>query len=103
MFELLETNSEALRKISFQQKQHFIGFYEDIALAVNSGLLRPEVAHYMFAYYALRCWGSDNFWCDDSVNRESVYWSLFRDFVDKMQIAEAKLCNKPTKTSKYKL
>lgn len=48
-------------------------------------MLSP-VSHYMFGYYALRCWESQHFWAD--VNRDSSYWALFRDFVEQMKQAE---------------
>lgn len=83
---LLEEDDPQLRDISWNEKIEVLGFYEDVALMVNSGLMREHVAHYMFAYYAIRCWESDNFWHD--VSRESHYWSLFRDFVERMQSLE---------------
>ena len=57
-----------------------------MALVVNSGLIKPEVAHYMFGYHIVRCWKSDAFWA--GVNRQSPYWSLFRDFADQMSRIE---------------
>lgn len=53
---------------------------------MNSGLVRKDVAHYMFGYYAIRCWESEHFWSE--VNRKSIYWALFRDFVEKMKAIE---------------
>jgi hypothetical protein len=73
-----------LRALPFQVKRDYLGLFEEIAIAMNSGLIKPEVAHYMFGYYALLCWESDDFWTD--VNRLSVYWSLFADFCDQMGV-----------------
>ena len=101
MFELLEYDNENLANIPFQQKQHLIGFYEDIALYVNAGLIKKEVAHYMFAYYALRCWDSKYFWND--LSRESPYWSLFRNFVDQMKEVEKDLIDRKINPAKFKL
>lgn len=101
LFELLESNSNELESIPLRQKQHLIGFYEDIALSVNSGLLKKEVAHYMFSYYALRCWESDHFWLN--VNRDSPYWALFRNFVEQMKSVENKLISNVTMPSKFRL
>src|SRR5690349_283738 len=61
---LVETDSIDLRKISLKDKYNYLGFFEEIALMVNSGLSRPEIAHYMFGYYAMKCWESENFWKD---------------------------------------
>jgi len=51
---------------------------------MNSGLIKPQVAHYMFGYYALLCWESEEFWT--GVNRLSDYWSLFADFCEQMKL-----------------
>lgn len=84
--DLLETDSPGLVGIPFKDKRDFLGFFEEVALMLNSGILRAPVAHYMFGYYALRCADSDNFWSD--VNRDSPYWSLFNDFVAQMRRIE---------------
>jgi hypothetical protein len=60
--------------------------FEEVTLLMNSGLIRKPVAHYMFGYYAIRCWESENFWSD--VNRDSPYWAALRTFVDEMKNVE---------------
>ena len=82
----LETDSKELKNISLEEKYEYIGFFEEIALMVNSGLISPEIAHYMFSYYATRCWQSDLFWND--INRDSLYWIVFRKFVEQMKSME---------------
>lgn len=67
---------EQLRELPFRVKRDYLGLFEEIAMAMNTGLIKPAVAHYMFGYYALLCWESDDFWFD--VNRLSHYWSLSR-------------------------
>lgn len=84
--ELLEDDDASLKTVSWNEKIELLGFYEDVALMVNSGLMKKHVAHYMFSYYAIRCWESENFWQD--LNRESYYWALFRDFVFEMKKLE---------------
>ncbi|MEH2321425.1 DUF4760 domain-containing protein [Nostoc sp.] len=83
---MLETNDSNLAEVSWSDKVELLGFYEDIALMVNSGIIKRNVAFYMFGYYAIRCWESEYFW--DDVNRDSRYWSLFRDFVNEMKAIE---------------
>jgi hypothetical protein len=87
---LLEHNDDVgnkqLQEMSFKLKRDFLGLYEEIALMMNSGILRPQVAHYMFGYYALRCAENNAFW--QGLNYESSYWSLFRDFVNQMKQVE---------------
>jgi hypothetical protein len=82
----IELNDPKLSSMPFKDKRDYLGFFEEVALMVNSGLIKPEVAHYMFGYYAIRCWENDAFWGD--VNRESLYWSLFKEFVAKMKAIE---------------
>ena len=84
--ELLEIDSPDLQVVSFLEKIDFLGFFEEIALLMNSGLLRKEVVHYMVGYYAIRCWQSDHFW--HGINRDGIYWSLFREFAKDMESME---------------
>src|ERR1700731_1841586 len=37
-----------LAKIHFSKKEAFVGYYEEIALMVESGLLKERIAYYMF-------------------------------------------------------
>lgn len=80
--DLLESEDPKLADVPFKDKRDLLGFFEEVALLVNSGLMRPKVAHYMFGYYAIRCWESRHFWQD--INRDSPYWALFRDFAGRM-------------------
>lgn len=64
----------------------YLGFFQEIALVFNSGLVKQEVAHYMFGDYAVRCWENAYFW--NGVNRDGPNWSLFRDFASRMEDAE---------------
>jgi hypothetical protein len=76
--DLLEHDDPSLADVPFKEKRDFLGLFEEVTLLMNSGLIRKSVAHYMFGYYAIRCWESQNFWRD--VNRDSSYWSAFRSF-----------------------
>jgi len=67
-------------------RYYFLGYYEEIAIAMNSKLIKNDVAHYMVGYFAIRCWESENFW--KGINRKSYYWSVFKKFVDTMQKLE---------------
>ena len=84
---LLETNSPELRDIERKERQKFLGFYEQIAIMHNSKIIRSDIAHYMFGYYAIRCYGSDHFWHD--MDRESGYWALFKVFAVEMRKMDA--------------
>lgn len=71
-----------LAALPFRLKRDYLGLFEEVALAMESGLIKPKVAHYMFGYYALLCWQSRAFW--SNVNRLTAYWSLFNDFCERM-------------------
>jgi hypothetical protein len=103
LFEMLETDDEKLRDIPYEKKQDFLGFYEDIALFMNSGMLKPEVAHYMFSYHAIKCSQSKNFWSHEHINKTSPYWGLFNDFVAQMLKADAALNSNPSIIKNYRI
>lgn len=79
---LAEEARRELRELPFRVERDYLGLFEEIALTMNSGLIRPGVAHYMFGYYALLCWESDELWAD--VNRLSTHWTLFADFCEQI-------------------
>lgn len=79
---LMATNTPALKKTPIQDRRNFVGFLEEVALMVNSRLIRKEVAHYMFGYYVLLTDRCEDFW--DGLERESQYWSVFRQFSSQM-------------------
>lgn len=83
---MLENDEDGLREIPIICRYQFLGFYEDISILIKNKLMNPYVAHYMFAYFALRCGESKNFWFE--INRESIYWKEFNDFVDEMNAIE---------------
>jgi hypothetical protein len=83
---LLEDGDPELRRLDYKAKQDFLGFFEEIALMHNSKIINSNVAHYMFGYYAIRCYESKDFW--NGVSRESYYWSLFAKFAQKMKVIE---------------
>lgn len=98
----LENNNGNIAEIPRIDRYMFLGFYEDIALLMNTKLIKPEIAHYMFGYYAMRCWESDLFWED--INRESHYWRIFKEFVEKMKDLENRKMTIPdNKKIKFKI
>lgn len=72
-----------LAEFDAQAKRDFIGLLEEVALQVNSGLIRPELAHYMFGYYTVKCMESEHFWAN--LTLDEVYWNLFHDFAREMK------------------
>jgi hypothetical protein len=83
-------SNEYIRKLSFARKRAFIGFYEELALMTQSGLINWQVAHYMFGYYAIKCFDSEIFWDreQNGLNSGDHYWRLFGAFVKRAKIEE---------------
>jgi hypothetical protein len=80
---LLATDDPTLRQVPIQDRRNFGGFLEEVALMVNSRLISPKVAHYMFGDYVLLTARSENFW--HGLDREGVYWTVFRQFAQQME------------------
>jgi hypothetical protein len=98
----LETNNKEIINVPRVKRYLFLGFFEDIALLINSKLIKPEIAHYMFAYYAIQCWNNELFW--NGINRDSHYWRVFKEFVEKMKkLEENKLTIPENKEIKFKI
>jgi hypothetical protein len=83
--DMLEVDSPELRDIPLVERDRFIGFFEELALMRNSGLITEQVTLYMFGYFAIRCYHSKNFWF--GLNRDQPLWSLFMDFSKQMDVA----------------
>ncbi|HMS54949.1 MAG TPA: hypothetical protein PKA27_06075 [Fimbriimonadaceae bacterium] len=83
MLELLASDDERLREVGVQDKRNFLGFLEEIALMVSSGLLKREVAGYMFGHYVNLSRKSKNLWIGLEPN--SLYWTVFHRFAEDME------------------
>ena len=80
---LLENGGDGWATVSDWDKMEFLGLYEEVALMLNSGLISPTVAHYMFGYFAIKCSENEHF--KKIINHKSPYWALFNDFVVRMK------------------
>jgi hypothetical protein len=97
----LEGHDKELEDTPYADKRDFLGFFQELALLVNSGFMPKEIAHYMFAYYARLCWHSDGFW--DGINKYSPHWALFRDFAKEMDEMEEEFLSAAQKHPQKKL
>lgn len=84
---MLATDDEGLQSLPVQERRNFVGFFEEVALMVDSKLIRLEVAHYMYGYYVLLVADSKNFW--PGLDPNSEYWSVFRKFASKLRTLAA--------------
>jgi hypothetical protein len=72
-----DTEKQALA--TTKNKLDFMGFYEELALMVNSGIMRPDAAYYTFGVDAIGFWENERHWHDDPT------WKLFNSFVRNAQ------------------
>lgn len=83
LLNLLAKDDPRLGQMPVQDRRNFVGFFEEVALMVNSRIIKPAVAHYMFGYYVLLVDRSEHFW--EGLDRNSVYWEVFRRFAQQMK------------------
>lgn len=83
LLNLLARDDPRLAQMPIQDRRNFVGFFEEVALMVNSKIIKPGVAHYMFGYYVLLVDRSEHFW--EGLDRTSVYWEVFRQFAEQMK------------------
>jgi len=85
---MLEVDDPQLAEVPLIERDRFVGFFEELAILKNSGLLNDALVLYMFGYFAIRCYDSANFWA--GLNRKQKLWSLFMDFAQEMKGADRK-------------
>lgn len=83
ILDLLASDDPRLANTSVQDRRNLVGFMEEVAIMVDSRLVKLDIAHYMFGYYVLLVANSTHFW--EGLNPESEYWTLFRHFVDELK------------------
>lgn len=82
ILDLLASDDPALASQSIQDRRNLVGFLEEVAIMVDSRLIRMDVAHYMFGYYVHLVADSEHFW--EGLQPDSEYWTLFRQFVKEL-------------------
>ena len=82
ILDMLQSGDPEIATSSIQERRNFVGFLEEVALMVNSKLIRLEVAQYMFGYYVLLVSRSEPFW--HNLERGDIYWTLFNRFAEEM-------------------
>jgi hypothetical protein len=80
IFRLVANDATALTQVSLDDRKEFLDLFQEVALLKKAGLIKKELAFYMFGYFAIRCLDSENFW--QGINKEDHYWTLFREFAE---------------------
>lgn len=94
---MVEIDSPQLNEIDLMERYRYLGFFETVSIAHNSGLINSSTVYYMFGYFAIRCYESQQFWID--INKNSFYWSEFCRFAMEMKAIERRLANNSGNTS----
>ena len=76
----------ACRKLSALNTQRFSRM---LPCSAGGGLLRPELAFYMFGFEALRCWKNERFWA--GLDRDDKWWGVFRAFASEHALLREKV------------
>lgn len=79
-------DKNVLTSFTHRQRANYAGFFSEVALLVEAGYVSPEVAYYMFGFYAIECSDREDFWGD--LTPKSKNWVPFFDFADKMRKME---------------
>jgi len=77
-----------LREYPIVKKYFMLGMFEQVAIALNSGLISETVAHHMFGYFAIYSFECKNFWHnmpDGEKEKNDPYWGVYFSFVKKMK------------------
>ena len=94
---LLEEDNPDLAHEETLEKYKFLGFLEEISVAVDNRLMSKDLAFYMFGYYAIRANKSEHFNAlknDKKIDWNSIYWRVAKKFVSDMEKIEKKHANK---------
>lgn len=86
-------------KVHIYDIEIFLRFFEELYLLIHSeNRMKPEIARYMFSYYAILAWDSDELWgrlasannTSIEAERSSEDWTMFRSFVEEMKTINSK-------------
>ncbi|NBR13044.1 MAG: hypothetical protein EBQ94_11200 [Flavobacteriales bacterium] len=71
-------NGENINSIIQTDKYDYVGFFEELQIAINSKYISPELVYYLFGYYIIQCDRAQ------LINRELQLWRAFKQLADKM-------------------
>ena len=80
----LRIGGQVLAEFDAIEKYKFMAFYEDIAMMCQSGLMRMEVASYLFGFDARAASNSAEFIANLGNVRTDSNWLLFWSFCDRL-------------------
>lgn len=85
----------------WDDKRKYLAFMEEIELLTRAQKIDPNVAYYMFGYYAIKARDGKNF-CK-GIDLCEEYWGLFFSFCKKADIFLNNLKNNPSEINKLKI
>jgi hypothetical protein len=94
--EFYETDTTRTPGASTNDMLNFMGFYEELAIMVNSEIMQPELAYYTFGVDAVHFWNAEKRWHDDRS------WKLFNSFVSEVRQFRERFPSGPDKVAELK-
>ena len=75
IIEYLDSHDSKLAQVSKSDKLKFLGFFDDLAILINSGLVDKIIANQTFGFYVQKAWENPDMWWEDNT-KESEYRML---------------------------
>lgn len=71
--------------ITINDFYYFLGFFEELQILIEKGILSKKVSKKMFAFYGIEIANNNHYWTtfDENINEE--YWCTFKKFIDSMK------------------
>jgi len=86
---MIAQNDPKVAELTKKRRRDYAAFFEIIALLINSGLIKKEIACYMFSSNAYLCWNNKYFW--EGFEKNDLNWGMLRIFVEEMTSVRDKL------------
>lgn len=72
-------NKENLDDIDKSEIYDYVGFFEELQIAINSKFIKTELVYYLFGYYIIQCDVSE------LINRDATMWGAFKELANEMR------------------
>ena len=76
-------NKQNLYEFTLTQRYDYVGFFEELQIAINSGFIDAEKVYYLFGHYIIDC---DN---AKLIDRDAPLWSAFKELATNMKSLES--------------
>lgn len=71
--------------ITIHDFYYFLGFYEELQILIDKGILNKNVSKKMFSFYAIEIKNNNYYWARFDENIDDPNWYDFKIFVESME------------------